>query len=54
MPLRAALPDHHISAESKDLVKLGMGLVGTMTALLLGLLISSAKGSCDIQKRRID
>lgn len=49
MLLRAALPDHHISTESKDVVKPGMGLVGTMTALVLGLPISSAKGSFDIQ-----
>src|SRR5262249_11855805 len=38
------------SAESKDLVKLGMGLVGTMTALVLGLLIASAKSSFDTQR----
>jgi predicted glycosyl hydrolase (DUF1957 family) len=36
------LPEPHLSAESKDVVKLGMGLVATMCALLLGLLVSSA------------
>src|SRR5262249_41557168 len=40
----------HLSAETRDLVKLGMGLIGTMTALVLGLLIASAKGSFDTQK----
>jgi hypothetical protein len=50
MFLRGFLPDHHGSAETKDLVKLGMGLVGTMTALVLGLLIASAKSSFDAQK----
>ncbi len=50
MILRAILPEKHLSAETKDLVKLGMGLVGTMTALVLGLLISSAKGSFDTQR----
>jgi hypothetical protein len=50
MFLRAVLPERHLSAESKDLVKLGMGLVGTMTALVLGLLIASAKGSFDAQR----
>jgi hypothetical protein len=43
--LRRRLPEHHLSADSKDAVKLAMGLVATMTALLLGLLVSSAKGT---------
>ena len=47
--LRAVLPQNHLSAESKDIVKLGMGLVGTMAALVLGLLVASAKGSYDAQ-----
>jgi hypothetical protein len=50
MVLRALLPEKHLSAESKDLVKLGMGLLGTMTALVLGLLIASAKSSYDTQR----
>ena len=33
--LRGVLPEDHLDAETKDLVKLGMGLIGTMTALLL-------------------
>jgi hypothetical protein len=48
--LRRVLPEPHLSPESKDVVKLGMGLVGTMTALVLGLLIASAKGSFDTQR----
>jgi hypothetical protein len=47
--LRTRLPHHHLSAESKDVVKLGMGLVSTMAALVLGLLVASAKGSYDAQ-----
>jgi hypothetical protein len=50
MILRAVLPEKHLNAESKDLVKLGMGLVGTMTALVLGLLVASAKSSFDAQR----
>jgi hypothetical protein len=50
MVLRAVLPDHHLSSESKDVVKLGMGLIATMTALVLGLLIASAKSSYDAQR----
>jgi len=51
--LRATLPQHHLSAESKDIVKLGMGLVGTMAALVLGLLVASAKGSYDAQSAEL-
>jgi hypothetical protein len=50
MILRAMLPEEHLSSESKDVVKLGMGLIGTMTALVLGLLVASAKGSFDTQR----
>ena len=38
MFLRTVLPKHHLDSETKDVVKLGMGLVGTMAALILGLL----------------
>ena len=48
--IRMALPDDHRSAETKDTVKLAMGLVATMTALVLGLLVASAKGSYDTAK----
>ena len=36
MRLRAALPEHHLSGDTKDTVKLTMGLVATMSALVLG------------------
>lgn len=49
MILRAVLPEPHLSPESKDVVKLGMGLVATMCALVLGLLVSSAKTYHDTQ-----
>src|SRR5208282_2728000 len=44
---------HHLSADSKDVVKLGMGLVATMAALVLGLLIASAKASYDTQSTEV-
>jgi hypothetical protein len=53
MFLHAVLPQHHLSAETKDIVKLGMGLVGTMAALALGLLVASAKGSYDVQSAQL-
>jgi hypothetical protein len=37
MWLRAALPEHWLDAESRDTVKVGVGLIATMTALVLGL-----------------
>lgn len=51
--VRNRVPQHHLSAETKDTVKLAMGLVGTMTALILGLLVASAKGSYDSQKNNV-
>ena len=45
--LRRVIPAEQLSADSKDVVKLALGLVGTMTAILLGLLISEAKDSFD-------
>ena len=47
MWLRRVLPQHYLDTETKDLVKLGVGLIGTMAALLLGLLVASAKSSFD-------
>jgi hypothetical protein len=47
MWLRAVLPDHHLDPESKDTVKVGIALVATMTALVLGLVTASAKSSFD-------
>ena len=51
--VRAALPQDHLSAETKDAVKVGMGLVATMAALVLGLLVASTKGSYDTQKNEV-
>src|SRR6266513_2460152 len=51
--VRRHLPDDHLSGDSRDTVKLAMGLVATMTALLLGLLVSSAKGTYDIQRTEV-
>jgi hypothetical protein len=51
--LRALVPKQHLNAESKGVIQLGIGLVGTMTALVLGLLVASAKGSFDAQSAEI-
>ena len=47
--LRTALPERHLGAESRDLVRLTMGLLATMSALVVSLLITSAKTSYDTQ-----
>lgn len=47
MFVRVRLPEQHFSSDTKDTVKLAMGLVATMAALLLSLLVSSAKDSYD-------
>ncbi|MDR7006229.1 bestrophin-like domain [Paraburkholderia strydomiana] len=41
------LPEHHLSDDSMSAIKLSIGLVATIAALVLGLLISSAKNSFD-------
>ena len=53
MLLRRVLPEYHLSTDSKDVVKLGMGLIGTMAALVLALLIASAKSSFDTQSNEV-
>ncbi|NKK82368.1 DUF4239 domain-containing protein [Rhizobium leguminosarum] len=45
--VRGRLPDHHLNAESKDVIRLATAVVGTLSALTLGLLIASAKSSYD-------
>ncbi len=47
MALRERLPEHHLNDESKDAVKLGTGMIATLAALVLGLLVASAKGTFD-------
>jgi hypothetical protein len=51
--LRAAVPEHQLTADSKEAVKLGMALIATMAALVLGLLIASAKSSFDTQNNEL-
>ncbi len=51
--LRIRLPDHHLSNDSKDTVKLCAGMIATLSALILGLLVSSAKGTFDTMNAEI-
>jgi hypothetical protein len=51
--LRRTLPEHHLADDAKDVVRLGTGLVGTIAALVLGLLIASAKSSYDTESSQV-
>lgn len=49
MALQRKVPNDHLDSETKDVVKLVLGLIATMAALVLGLLIASAKTAYDTQ-----
>jgi hypothetical protein len=49
MILQRVLPQSHLRQESKDVIRLGTGLIATMAALVLGLLVGTAKTSFDSQ-----
>jgi len=49
MFLRSHIPEHHLSSETENVIKLGMGLIATIAALVLGLLIATAKNSYETQ-----
>ena len=51
--LHARLPNHHLSADARDVIKLVMGLIATVAALVLGLLISSAHRAFDVQEAEV-
>jgi hypothetical protein len=53
MFLRRRLPEHHLSAATKDVVRLGTGLIGTIAGLVLGLLIASANTTYQTQGNQI-
>jgi Protein of unknown function (DUF4239) len=52
--LRAIAPERHLPDEAKDVIKLGLGLITTMNALVLGLLISTAKSSYDARRLQVE
>src|SRR5438270_9182558 len=53
MVLHVKLPDHHLDGDSRDVVKLVIGLIATMAALVLSLLIASANSSYDRQSSEL-
>ena len=53
MLIRRKLPESHLSDESKGVVTLSMGVVGTLTALVLSLLIATASGTFNARNQEI-
>src|SRR4051794_30992418 len=45
--LGKVLPDRHLDNSSKDIIKLSTGMIVMLAALVLGLMVSSAKGKFD-------
>jgi len=51
--LRKALAEHYLADDTKDPVRLGTGLIGTMAALVHGLLIPAANSSFGTQANNV-
>jgi hypothetical protein len=45
--LHRLLPEHHLTSETQDVVRLGTGMLSVLASLVLGLLIATAKTSYD-------
>lgn len=53
MRIRTSLPEHHLSEDSRHLLGMGMGVIGTMSGLVLGLLVASATGAYNAQRDEV-
>src|SRR5271169_1112951 len=53
MVVHRVLPEEHLSSDSKDVVKLGIALIATMSALVLSLLVASAKSAFDTRSNQL-
>ena len=53
MAVRPLLSEHHFHSDSRDVVKLTTGMIATLTALVLGLLIASAKSTFDQKTNQV-
>jgi hypothetical protein len=52
--MQRRLPEGHLNSDSKEVVKLSMGVVATLAALVLGLLVASAKSTYDARESEIN
>lgn len=53
LTVRRRLPEHHTEGDSKEVVKLVLALIATLTALVLGLLISSGYSAYQVQQSEV-
>jgi Protein of unknown function (DUF4239) len=53
MFLRNRLPERHLSGDTRDVVRLGTGLIATLPSLVLGLLIGSANETFETQSGQV-
>jgi len=51
--IRWRLPDHHLSGDTRDIVRQGTALIATLASLVLGLLIASANGRYETESSQI-
>ena len=51
--LRHVLPEHHMNEQSRQIVNVAIGLIATLAALVLGLLVASAKSSFDDRNEEV-
>jgi hypothetical protein len=51
--VRPLLSEQHLHPDSRDVVKMTTGLIGTLAALVLGLLIASAKSTFDQKTNQV-
>jgi hypothetical protein len=48
-----ALPEHHLSSETRTAVTVSVAIVGTLSALVLGLMISTASSSFSARSNEV-
>ena len=53
MAIRSVLPERYFTDEAKDVLRLALGLITTLSALVLGLLVSTAKSSYDAKRGQV-
>jgi hypothetical protein len=53
MLIGVALPEHHLSPETRSVVSVASGTISVLTALVIGLLIASTKGAFDTQTKEV-
>lgn len=53
MRLRSVIPEHFLSDDSKHVLEVSLGIIGTMAGLVLGLLVASAFGTYNAQRNEL-